>query len=185
MIRFRAALDFVYTQEGGKQGIVSTAKDDAGGATGWHGVTQTMWERAIALGVVPDKPLSQANEQDNENFYRECYWNAARCSEFMAPLDLVLFDAWVQHRPNVAARLLQEAASYKGAIGLEHDGVIGPATVRACQFNPQGIAREFIARRLDFYRFCPGVGHVRAQGNFAGWAHRLLALHELVMGSPS
>jgi lysozyme family protein len=175
--RFGVGLAFVYAQEGGHLGQVTTQASDAGGPTGYHGITQHTWELAIAAGIVDPKPLAKATEADNERVYRRMFWEAARCDSFLAPLDVALFDAFVQHRPKDATRLLQEAASYKGAVGLIHDGLIGGATIAACRFDPVGIAEEYIDRRRNYYRLCPGV-----EVNFPGWMHRMTALGHLVRG---
>lgn len=166
--RFLACLPFVLRWEGG----LADVKGDKGGLTN-RGVTQATYAAWRASHGRAGGSVRDATVEETEAIYHELYWLAAGCNKWTAPLDLVMFDSWVQHRPKTAARFLQRA------VGAAADGVIGPLTVKAVQAaNPRRTAERICYQREVFYR------HLAAQPDqhkfLKGWMNRLAALGQEV-----
>src|SRR5688572_14706713 len=86
----------------GHEGGFSDHKADKGGATNF-GITAETLKSAQALGIVSFRvtPRTLTVDQAKAIYFR-LYWNAARCPELPAPLDFLLFDSYVNHRPRTA-----------------------------------------------------------------------------------
>lgn len=118
--RFDRCLDVVLGHEGG----ISDHPADRGGLTNL-GITAGTLREAIRRGIVaPSATVRTLTEEQARRIYFALYWTPARCHEFQPPLDLLLFDAYVNHRPASAVRLIQLA------VGAAPDGIIGPETIR-------------------------------------------------------
>lgn len=119
----------------GHEGVFSNHAADKGGATK-YGITQATLHTAIAARLVPRGiTIQRLSVEQAKRIYFAFYWTAARCNEFPSPLDLLLFDAYVNHRPKSAVRLIQTA------LGVEADGILGPITIAK--------ARELVAEDGD------------------------------------
>lgn len=156
--RFETALAHVLKWEGGYVDHPS----DPGGATN-HGVTRqtlTNWR-----GRPQSREDVRALTRDEAaQIYRARYWDRCRCDEIPAGLDLMVFDAAVNHGPGQAVRLLQQG------LGVRVDGLIGPVTLaaaRGADLTPALI--ETAARRMAFYG---GLSTFRTFG--LGWSRRLM-----------
>lgn len=111
----------------GHEGVFSNHAADKGKATK-YGITQATLYTAIAARIVPRTVTIQSlSVEQAKRIYFAFYWTPARCNEFPRPLDLLLFDAFVHHRPKSAVRLIQ------AAVGVEADGIIGPLTISKAQ----------------------------------------------------
>lgn len=164
MSRFDDCLRFVLTEEGG----FSDDPADPGGATN-RGITQKTydtWRTVQGLPVVEVKSISEA---EVATIYKEQYWDAARCGQLPAPLDLLQFDTAVQSGVATAGRFLQ------AAVGMTVvDGVVGKATLAAvAQADPIAAAMQYAVRRLIRY-----AALMRGpEAKFGkGWIHRIGAL---------
>lgn len=132
----------------------------------WYGLART-WNQ--------DMDWPPTREQAAQR-YRERYWDPIQGDRLPWPVSLVVFDAAVQHgvrgnrnRPGDlgAIEFLQQA------LGVQADGIIGPATRQAlAQRDPGNVADEVIARRLVYYPTLPSWSV-----NRLGWMRRLVALH--------
>lgn len=161
--RFDVVVARIFGEEGGK------VNDhlDHGGATNL-GVTEATLRTAIAAGVVgPDVTIDNLTRADAKLVYYSLFWLDHRCPEFPAPLDLLAFDAFVQHRPAAAARLMQVA------VGAVPDGIVGAATLAAAR-NAEllgAIERYRAARKALYQQIVEGD---RSQGRFLlGWLNRV------------
>jgi lysozyme family protein len=87
---------------------------------------------------------------ERDRFYREQYWDRARCNDLRWPLNLLVFDATVNHGVGAAIKLLQKTVS------VTCDGVIGPKTILAAGRikTPEAIERYFIARAELYSKIC-------------------------------
>ncbi len=144
---------------------------DPGGATNL-GITRATLTRylgrAASKGDV--RALDRATARD---IYRKFYWEALRCDEMPAGIDLALFDCGVNQGAGRAARLLQ------AALKVRADGIIGPATMRAVRAaDPGALLSEFMARRMQAY------GRLsRLFSTFGlGWSRRLMAAYAAARG---
>jgi len=159
MDRFEAALAHVFHWEGG----FSDHPADPGGATNF-GITQA------TLAAWRGTPVSREDvraltRQGAGAIYRARYWETCRCDELPAGVDVMVFDAAVNHGPRQAALFLQRA------LGVADDGAIGPRTLAAAarQDASQTVC-EIAARRMVFYarlNTFPSFG--------LGWARRLMS----------
>lgn len=116
---FDAAFQHTLKEEGG---FVNHPKDP-GGMTNL-GVTKKVWEEWVGKEVTEEE-MRALTPDDVKPLYQRNYWNACRCSELPAGLDLCVFDTAVNSGPGRAVRILQ------GCIGTTVDGAIGPKTVAA------------------------------------------------------
>jgi lysozyme family protein len=83
--------------------------------------------------------------------YRVKYWDAARCDDLPAGLDLCVFDFAVNAGPNRAARYLQTM------VGAKADGQIGPHTLSLVEQYVRGRGRAeavmvYQDARADYYK---------------------------------
>jgi lysozyme family protein len=158
----------------GHEGGFSDHKADKGGKTNL-GITLATLNQAKALGIVPFRiTIQDLTVAQAKSIYFRLYWLPARCAQFPAPLDLLLFDAQVNHRPKVAARLIQSA------VEADRDGAIGPDTIAKADAiaksadqdaMPKAIERYAEARK-DFFRQI--VSNDPSQKVFLrGWLNRV------------
>ena len=143
--------------------------DDPGGFT-VKGVTLALL-RALGLDVDGDGQVDAADlaamtEADRADLYRREFWDACRCGDLPAGVDLAMFDCAVNQGPPTAARLLQ------GAAGVRVDGQLGPATLAAARRAGRRLLLDFMVARAVRYFRSPKV---LVFGK--GWARRALAIY--------
>ena len=164
-VRFNAALDVVLAFEGGRADDVR----DPGGLT-LRGISlaflQGLGVDINKDGVVDRADVEALTDAQVRGLYRAEFWQACKCDDLPAGLDLAVFDCAVNQGPPTAAKLLQKAA------GVKADGLIGPVTLRAAARDPAVVLLDFCARRglryAAAFRF-PVFGR--------GWLRRLLAVY--------
>lgn len=171
---FMSSLGFVLEEEGGK----SANTNDRGGRTN-RGITQMTYDQWRQENGLPLNDVFNITDQEVETIYRQKYWDACKCDEMPAPVDMVMFDTSVQHGPREAAEMLQEA------LGVRADGIIGPLTIQqmAREYgtsggrSPKELAADIIIERVNFYRHLIAVDP--SQKIFEeGWGRRIAALCE-------
>lgn len=161
--RFGRCLTFTLREEGG----VSNDPADRGKLTN-RGVTQETFEFAIRHGLVRAASVRDLTDEDVKAIYHALYWIPSRAAELPAPLDLCLFDAYVNHRPKVAVRFIQ------AALKVDQDGVIGPKTIEAALEVPSMLTavERYAYWREQFYRRL--VDSDESQAKFLrGWLNRV------------
>ena len=89
-------------------------KDDPGGATN-HGVTQKVYDEWRVHRNLPRQSVKLIGDDEVRTLYRTNYWDAAGCNDLTPPLDLMHFDAAVNHGITRAVKFL--TASDKTANG--------------------------------------------------------------------
>lgn len=163
--RFDRALRFAFAVEGGHVHHPL----DRGGSTN-YGITQSTYAVWRAKCALPQQPVKFITRDEAEDIYRAEYWRRGQCDRLPAPVDLVHFDACVNHGLYNAAKLLQ------GAAGVTQDGDIGLQTLGAVkEVDPELLAQRYIARRRKFYGEI--VAAVPSQAIFLkGWLNRMDAL---------
>ena len=138
---FKESLVLILKHEGGYVDHPA----DPGGAT-MKGITLATFSDFKKKAMTKDE-LRAISDADVENIYKVGYWDAMRCDELPAGVDLLAFDMAVNKGVSRAARLLQQAA------GVKDDGVLGPRSMEAIGKVP---VKELIAKvsegRRDFYR---------------------------------
>ena len=150
-------LAFVLAAEGG---YVDDPMDP-GGATNL-GITLealSQWRH----GAVTKDDVKNLGRDEAAAIYRTNYWNASRCPDLHAGLDLMVFDASVNTGNGRSARFLQTA------LGVAVDGSIGPLTLAAVNSKPAaGVIDDLARLRSAFYRSLPAYDRFGA-----GWIARV------------
>ena len=130
---FDKAMQHVLKEEGG----FVNHPADPGGMTNL-GVTARVWEEWVGHPV-DEKQMKALVAADVVPLYQRKYWNATRCNDLPAGIDLCVFDTAVNSGPGRAVKLLQ------GCIGVATDGAIGNNTLSAvAQFKNQEIGRAHV-----------------------------------------
>lgn len=173
MARFDDCLTFVLRHEGG----YSNNPLDRGGATNC-GITQAALDEWNTNKGLPCRPVSGLSGQEINAIYFKKYWLASGAGALEPPLDLVVFDAAVQHGPTRACKWLQRV------VGTMPDGLPGPKTWQAVtafckQHGLPALIAAYMQIREDFYHEI--VENDPKQSVFErGWANRMADLWEAV-----
>jgi len=167
MGRFPQCLAFVLRPD--IEGGYVNDLNDRGGATN-HGITQRVYDDERMMQGLPLKDVRDITPAEVAGIYRADYWEPVHGDRLDAPLDLVMFDAAVQHGVKRAVKMLQRC------VGAAEDGVFGPATLAAAgQVLSGGLSLSVIRERRRFYARI--IENDRLQIRFAqGWENRLVAL---------
>lgn len=168
MSRLTHALDFTLRWEGGYVNDPA----DPGGATN-KGVTQSTYDAWRAGKKLPKQPVRQITHSEVGAIYESRYWNACRCGELPAPVDLVVFDTAVNCGVGRASRWLQQA------LGVGADGEVGPKTVAAAQAHhaPVELARQVSRLRAAHYSAIV-ASNPKLKKFLNGWTNRLGDLND-------
>ena len=127
------------------EGKYSDNKYDPGGET-MMGVTKAAWETWTKKPVLPGE-MAKLTKDDIRPFYKDIYWDGAKCPQLPLGLDYMLFDSSVNMGVGQATRLLQKA------LGCVTDGVIGPNVMqRITNTQPQTLINLFSTEKEYFYK---------------------------------
>jgi lysozyme family protein len=168
--RFTACLAVVLRFEG----VFVDDPVDPGGAT-LSGVTQASYDKWRRVHGMPVQPVKFMTDDQRDAIYAADYWLAAHCNEMPKPVDLVVFDAAVQHGTEHAIRFLQAVLS------IEQDGKWGEETSTALfdQDDLPALALAIIAERRKYYE--ARVAHDPSQQRFSlGWTRRCDELEKAI-----
>ena len=157
--------------------------DDPGGATN-HGVTiHTLRRLGMDLtgdGKVTEADVRRLTKAQAVAIFVEHYWRRPRIDALPEALQPSVFDMYV-NAGAAAVRILQRLLTDMG-FPCDPDGVIGPATIRACamasEAAPSHIADAYgIARRNYYYaladqRPASRKYALRRDGGKGGWIAR-------------
>ena len=157
-------IDRIIAREGG----FTDRPADRGGMTNW-GITRR------TLGVWLGRPATESDvrnltKDEAREIYRKLYVVAPGFEKIADPaLCAQVIDAGVLHGPSWAIRRLQEI------VGVRADGIIGPVTLKAINFDGRldGLSEQFFRRRLR--RIGRIVQHDPTQLVFlVGWTDRAM-----------
>lgn len=169
-------LDWIHSVEGG----FVNDPTDRGGVTNM-GITWRTLEQAYQMRIVDYTDVRQLNYEDAAKIYQVMYYNASKANLMDEPLDIVHFDAAVNHGPGNAARFLQITINdLANAKVLNVDGGIGPKTLQALdvtldQFDLEPVINTYLLHRLFFYLTI--INNDRNQLKFIrGWMNRVAKL---------
>ena len=147
---WNACLGFVLSAEGS----YSDNPLDPGGATNL-GITLSTLSQWRHTAVTKDDVRNLSTEEAAA-IYRSIYWNASRCSDLPAGVDLMIFDASVNLGNGRSARILQ------AAVGVTVDGSIGPETLAAVRgrvaADQRPVRLERSSSRVRYHEMEPGYG---------------------------
>lgn len=120
----------------------------------------------VAQNANPRVDVQNLNLAGAMRVYFDAYWTPARCNQIPYPVQIMHFDAAVNHGVGTAARMLQRA------VGATPDGVIGPVTLAKLQAMPPAQIVDALHRiRVD--RFNAIVRNDPSQQMFLrGWLRR-------------
>jgi lysozyme family protein len=162
---FDAAIEHTLKEEGGYVNHPS----DPGGMTNL-GVTKRVWEEWTGHEA-DEATMRGLTKADVVPLYQRKYWNACRCSELPAGIDLCVFDTAVNSGPGRAVKLLQSC------LGVTPDGAIGPKTVAAVsQFKASALIHlidDYCSARQAYLISLPTFGTFGK-----GWTARVKRLEE-------
>jgi len=128
-------------------GYVDNPKDP-GGATNL-GCTKKVWEEWVGHEVSKDD-IKALTPLDVMPLYKKRYWDAIKGDDLPDGVDYAVFDLAINSGTSRAAKTLQQV------LGVNADGQIGPATLRALEAaNPREIATEICEARLAFLQGLP------------------------------
>jgi lysozyme family protein len=152
-----------WTQLLGNEGGYVDNPADPGGAT-MYGVTQRVARNHGYTGDMRDLPIATA-----QAIAKQEYWDRYSCDEFDPRIAFQVLDT--AYNGGYAARWLQQA------VGVEQDGIIGPATIAAVK--AQNVYQTIM--RFDSYR----LSYLAMLGTWPtfgrGWANRIA--HNLLLGA--
>ena len=150
---FETAFDKLMEHEG----FYSDNPSDPGRKTTW-GVTEAVARAHGYTGEMRDMPKAFARQ-----VYRGSYWDAVKADQLPPAVRFHVFDAAVNSGATQSIKWLQQAAN------VTADGVLGPATLKACTFTPaSALVARFNGLRLQFLT---GLKTWSVFG--AGWARRV------------
>lgn len=138
---FQRALAAVLAHEGG---YVNHPRDP-GGATN-KGITQRTyddWRRSQGQTLRSVRDIADA---EVEAIYRRDYWNKVRGDELPEGVAYAVFDFAVNSGVSRAVKFLQ------AVLGVEQDGIVGPATIAAARASPRHAIEALMDKRLAFLR---------------------------------
>lgn len=159
---------------------------DRGGKTNM-GITAGTANRAYQEGIIPSPDPYDLTLEQALDVYHRYYYLPAQCQMMRWPMDLVHFDAAVNHGVGGAGKLLQRAINVLNQYTVQVDGVVGPRTIRAyleaqATHGEAEIARVYLLRRTEYYY---GIARRSpSQKRFLrGWLNRIHMLEkEIVKG---
>lgn len=160
---FPRALQLVLKHEGGW----ADNPKDPGGAT-MKGITLSTYRRIVDQKATKDD-LRHISDAQVAAIYRRQFWAEVDAPELPDGLDYAVFDFAVNSGPVRAAKYLQ------AALGMEQDGVVGPATLRAVAAHPAArLVNSLCDARLVFMRNIKGKDGKRLWATFGkGWTARV------------
>lgn len=160
---------WIFAAEGG----LSNNPADKGGLTK-YGITKASY---------PQLDIERLTLDDAKRIYQRDFWNAVRADELPNGLDIVLFDAAVNHGPKTGIALLQQALNRFARPKLVEDGDLGPVTFQAVQGwarKEQVLVEWFLAYRVQ--RYMDIVMKDPSQRQFLlGWIKRMLDLEAFIL----
>ena len=133
-MEFQEIIQKVLKHEGG----YVNDKDDRGGETKY----------GIAKRWYPDVDIKNLTVDDAVSIYYEDYWKPSKASLLPEELRYAYFDCVVNTGQSRAVLILQQACNNKNSFKIKEDGIIGAATISACNKLE---ADRFVSYRILFY----------------------------------
>lgn len=175
--RYYECLEFVLRSEGRFSNRAVDRAVDRGGATN-YGITQSTYSTWLEMRGKPLRGVIDITMGDVRAIYQEYFWEPIKARLLWQPLDLVLFDASVQHGPGRAARWLQQV------VGSEQDGRVGPRTLTSLlNYTAENGKRETIQHYMDIRSafYAQIIANDPSQEQFKrGWKNRMDRLMDVV-----
>jgi lysozyme family protein len=139
---------FQYVVSPDVEGDLSLSTNDPGNWTGGHVNAGQLrgTKYGISAAQYPELNISQLTLDDARAIYLKDFWNAGHCDQLPGELAFCFFDACVNEGVAASAKVLQRA------LGIEVDGIIGPATIHAVhELNEEDLVVYFQGERILSY----------------------------------
>ena len=109
------------------------------------GCTQTNWEAYVGHQVTWDD-MKALKPDDVKPLYKRDYWDAVKGDALSGGVDYAAFDFAINAGPAASRKMIQRA------LGVNPDGVIGPATMAAINaMDGKVFLDKFSQAKRDFY----------------------------------
>jgi len=143
------SFDMVVAHEGGftndQRDKGNHLPDGREGCTMW-GCTQAVWEKYVGHEVTQDD-MKALKKEDVKPVYKRDYWDAVRGDDLPTGVDYAVFDFAINAGPAAARKMIQRA------LGVNPDGAIGPATIKAIQdADGKELMQKFSDAKTAFYK---------------------------------
>jgi lysozyme family protein len=143
------SFDMVVAHEGGftndQRDKGNHLPDGREGCTMW-GCTQAVWEKYVGHEVTQDD-MKALKKEDVKPVYKRDYWDAVRGDDLPTGVDYAVFDFAINAGPAAARKMIQRA------LGVNPDGAIGPATMKAIQdADGKELMQKFSDAKTSFYK---------------------------------
>ena len=138
---FDHCIPLILSHEGG---FVNHPKDP-GGATNFGITLATLSRYTEQEADIAD--IKKLDIETAKDIYRYKYWNVIKGDFLPLGIDLIVFDCAVNHGPGRAGKFLQQA------IGTHVDGIIGPNTLKVCEYSDaKQVLIDIHKQREIFYK---------------------------------
>jgi lysozyme family protein len=154
------AITFVLQQEGG----YTLDPNDPGGETNF----------GISKKAYPNVDIKNLTAEQAKAIYKTDYWQACSCDDLPRAWAIAVFDTGVNQGVGKARRLMQIA------LGVDVDGVVGPATLAAAAKSGPDQVKMFLAQRLKDYANIMAANQ-KLLIYALNWCHRVIDLAQLIL----
>lgn len=126
----------------------------------------------ISAAAFPHIDIKKLSKSDAVSLYYKHYWIRSQCPDLPQYIQLIHFDAAVNHGVSRANKLLQKAINGNADDGISVDGKIGQQTLKyVCDAS----AGDYIAQRALFYSKIV-KNDSRKMKYLIGWMNRLVKI---------
>lgn len=110
------------------------------------GCTQANWEAYVGHQVTQDD-MKKLTKDDVKPLYKKNYWDAVLGDLLPSGLDYAAFDFAINAGSNASRKMVQIA------VGVNNDGIFGPATLKAIQnADAKDVLGRFTGAKIKFYQ---------------------------------
>ena len=110
------------------------------------GCTQANWEAYVGHQVTQDD-MKKLTKDDVKPLYKKNYWDAVMGDSLPSGLDYAAFDFAINAGSNASRKMVQIA------VGVNNDGIFGPATLKAIQnADAKDVLGKFTSAKIKFYQ---------------------------------
>lgn len=163
------ALGLVLGDEGG----FANVKNDHGGPTN-YGVTQAVYDLYRDRIGEFRRDVREIERDEVHDLYLTIFWQPNAMQRFTRKLAMCCFDACINHRPKVWAKLLQRA------VDVDDDGDVGSETMAAVEAMAESdVISAYLDERKKFYYAI--VANDETQREFLNsWMNRITHLRAVL-----
>ena len=132
------------------------------------GCTQANWEAYVGHQVTQDD-MKKLTKDDVKPLYKKNYWDAVMGDLLLSGLDYAAFDFAINAGSNASRKMVQIA------VGVNNDGIFGPATLKAIQnADAKDVLGRFTSAKIKFYQ---SLSNFEVYGK--GWLKRCADVQQI------